>query len=242
MRTVFTNSQCAHVWAQRSQPYGRSQSMKFGGPTLYSYRAAIARIVDSPRGPVVLINPRKYSMTTSSKHMPAMHRAVGHYTQFVVPDLSPVTHTANVDYLRAQYASALATLMRAPVTSYRLEDDPGREGYPTRAHETLADLARTVAQYAERFELGLDPLPWQADADAAIARRDRLVADPKRAARLAKSAAKREEMFAAVRAARLEADRIRNAAHQANELRWAAGDTSVYPAGYRDPDTGAMPR
>ena len=44
MKTVFSNKMCAHVWAQQSQLGGRSDHMRFDGPTLYSYSTPIGFI------------------------------------------------------------------------------------------------------------------------------------------------------------------------------------------------------
>lgn len=142
MKTVFSNAMCAHVWAQRSQPEGRSNSMRFEGDTIYSYRTAIAQIFAAQD--IVLINANRYSVTTSGKHMPAVRNAVRRAICATVPKCEPVSaedHAANVDYLVKQYVDYAARLRR-------MRDDPATWNYATL--ETLANDAR---RYARAFNL-----------------------------------------------------------------------------------------
>lgn len=118
MKTVFDNYQCAHIWAAQTQATGRTttHAMSFERETIYSYQTAIARIctlADTTR--LVLINSNHYSMTTSSKHMPAVHRAVNHLQSIGVPHVKAygvTEHTANLEYLRAEYLKSIAKLER----------------------------------------------------------------------------------------------------------------------------------
>jgi hypothetical protein len=120
MKTVFDNRQCAHVWAQRSQPYGRSGSMKFEGDVLYSYQTPIAAFHDivgvAMNIKVVLIASETFSVTTSSKHMPAARRAVTNFRTFTVPYIranSAADHKANLAYLVAKFWKEADRLKRA---------------------------------------------------------------------------------------------------------------------------------
>jgi len=96
MRTVFTSQQCVHVWAQQTQNEGRNsgRSIFFDGPSIYSYgrHFEMARFV----GDVVLVNCRRYSVTTS-KHQSWVRQAITQYTSFDVPSMED--HSANVAYL-----------------------------------------------------------------------------------------------------------------------------------------------
>lgn len=106
-KTVFSTDQTIHVWAQRSQPYGRNAkaSVYFEGDTLYSYGAhfVMARFVDI-EGPeaqtIVLLNSESYSVTTS-RHQGNASYAVNQYKRFSVPkpgaEMS-YDHEANVKH------------------------------------------------------------------------------------------------------------------------------------------------
>lgn len=162
MKTVFTNSMCAHTWAQQSQPHGRSNSMRFDGDTLYSYRTAIARIVGGMD--IALVTSEKYSITTSCKHMPWVHRALPQsMEQFTVPIVtarSVSEHKKNLDYLIAEYGKVRDSIRRAR--------DCEHDNY---RYDWLADKADRVTQYGLRFEL--DYTPCDAKADAAELRKFR---------------------------------------------------------------------
>lgn len=114
MKTVFSNSMCAHVWAQQTQPHGHSGSMRFDGPTIYSYATAMAKIHAEQN--IVLINERTYSITTSGKHMPAIHSAIRGRADIRVPTIDPrcaADHKANLKSLERRYNETVATLKRA---------------------------------------------------------------------------------------------------------------------------------
>jgi hypothetical protein len=68
MKTVFTNSQVAHVWAQQNQATGRSGNGQFyfEGATIFSYGGhfPIARFVEANGSRVVLFTAADYSVTT----------------------------------------------------------------------------------------------------------------------------------------------------------------------------------
>jgi hypothetical protein len=69
-QTVFTNDMVAHVWAQQTQPHGRSGNGQFyfDGGTLYSYGShfPVAMFVQNHRGQeCALFNSDSYSITTS---------------------------------------------------------------------------------------------------------------------------------------------------------------------------------
>lgn len=147
MKTVFTNHQCAHVWAAQSQEHGRTpaHSMSFERATIYSYRTAIARIHDlADTTKLVLVNSGRYSMTTSSKHMPAVHRAINHLASLSVPYVDPVGgmhgHDSNMAHLREEYQTELKRLQRAKhVSEYN--------------YQRLEELASNARRYAIAFNL-----------------------------------------------------------------------------------------
>lgn len=229
MRTVFSNAQCAHVWAQQTQPHGRGPSVKFDRETFYSYQTPIARIVRDALGrTVALCTSERYSVTTEGKHKAHVRRALrGDMPVFECPDLFPegvsaagfygrgmsrfpshpnADHSGNVAYYLKEYSDAKAQLMRCPAESWRLadrddSDDSETDTTPTRAHSTLRGHAVAFTRYSEAFKLGLAAPDWSADAAEVIARRDKLLNDPKRAAKREKAAAQRSARALAQRAA-----------------------------------------
>ena len=93
MKTVFSNRELTHVYAQQSQYYGRSSNMFFEGTELYSYgkHYLLAEFIDNE---TVLINDTGYSNTTS-KHISLVISATSHKRQFFIAetDLNEVYNT-----------------------------------------------------------------------------------------------------------------------------------------------------
>lgn len=89
MKKVFSNAeQTIHVWAQQSQPEGRSKNCYFEGATVYSYGShyPLGLFVTNKAGATaVLINESGYSSTTA-KHIGAARYAVNHHTRFGIYD------------------------------------------------------------------------------------------------------------------------------------------------------------
>jgi len=67
MRTVFNNSQLAHVWANQSQTNGRSGSMFFRDSMIFSYgEHYMAAKIHTLKGKTfALVNSNRYSVTTA---------------------------------------------------------------------------------------------------------------------------------------------------------------------------------
>src|SRR5580658_8878748 len=111
MKTVFSNSMCAHVWAQLSQPHGRSGSMKFDGAVAYSYQTPVAHIAHTPdHQRVALFVPNRWGVTTG-RHLWHYRNALPYDVPcFEVPDIfdwqrtrvNAYDHKANVAYLDKQ--------------------------------------------------------------------------------------------------------------------------------------------
>lgn len=278
MRTVFSNAQCAHVWAQQNQSHGRGSSVSFEGSVFRSYQTPIARLVrDSLGRSVALITSEKYS-TTTAKHMHHAHSALrGDVAQvFTVPDLFPdgtdsagfvsrgwsrfpshanPDHSGNLAHYLKAYSDEKAQLMRVPCESYRVRDMETGEALTvspfdrihgaaaTRAHAVLCEMAANVARYSEAFKLGIAAPDWQRDAAEVIARRDRLLNDPKAAEKRAKRAEARERAEAAKRAAAAERDRITRLEAAEQIALWRNGADVRLPWGaQRDADGGALVR
>lgn len=209
MRTVFDNDMVAHVWANRSQPHGQSHNgnFSFDGSLLYSYRTCIARFVNDDKAtkragaPIVLVTSERYSVTTTSKHMAPMWRALhGHpYKVFTVPHiitawgssplLSEAQNAANLAYLVKQYVDRCATYIRAQ-SLYR--DESG-------IREDLEELAAQVTDYARAFGLRirkaqtLNPAADAADIMRKRAEREARYNAPGMAEKRERDRARREE-------------------------------------------------
>lgn len=231
MKTVFSNAMCAHVWAQQSQPHGHSGAMKFDGAVAYSYAEPVAHIAHTPAGARVALFTSKNWSPTTGRHLSEYRSAVpSGIPQFTVPDIfwiertrvAQYGHDTNVKYLRSEYAATVAKLMRAQCDGWSVANQAashysGPSTYPTNAHDTLYGLAKVLADYSVIFQLGLPPLAWSTDADAIIARRDRLLNDPKRQAKAAARVAQR----AAADAKQHAADYARNLEYIE---KWRAGE------------------
>lgn len=72
-----------HLWANESRNSARSGNVSFEGRTLYSYAAPIAKLVTVEGRRAVLINPRKFSVTTS-KHQSWARGASCHLTRLEI--------------------------------------------------------------------------------------------------------------------------------------------------------------
>lgn len=238
MKTVFTSDMCAHVWAQRTQDYGRnaSGSMSFRGSVAYSYRTPVANIVEDVHGAsVALFTSNPYSATTS-KHVPKYRRATGHLGAFVVPFVLASDmpgdrareHKANETHLHAEYNRERDALMRCPADSYRLRDNSAEyrddvNAGPARPYGVLYALYAERCRYAAAFGFEVPAHDWQADAAAIIARRDRLLNDPKREAKRAKAAEARERAEQRRKEKEAEARRIANLESAERVRLWLTG-------------------
>lgn len=230
MKTVLGNAMCAHMWAHLSQAYGRSDSMSFSGSVAYSYREPVAHIVRTARGNVCLTTSRYWSPTTG-RHVSLYASAAGHLQNFRVPDLLLGTsnarpsgeagHAVNLAHLVAKYQKRVTELMRAQCTSQYMRAVPSSYPYASLAHEALHDLADTVTRYNDYFGTTAIEPNWREDAAAVIARRDRLLADPTRQAKIAAAGKARAERDAAA-VARLFAANLELVAA------WRAGGSAGY--------------
>ena len=244
MKTVFNNSQCAHVWAQLNQDNGRNSggSMSFRGGVAYSYRTPIAHIMRrADGGRVALFTNQSYSVSTS-RHESLYRRAL----DFSVPtlrvpdlfvgeaktvDIAEHRHAENVGYLAGVYAEAFAKLMRVPCTSRSVMNEERGSLLKTRAHATLKALADQHDNYCRTFEIHRRLIDWEQAADVVIARRDRLLADPKRAAARERNESRRL-------AAEAEQRRLRALSMAEKLAEWRSGASMPY-FNYTDADGSA---
>lgn len=95
MKTVFSNSQVAHVWAQQTQSSGRNSgnTLFFNDASIWSYGShyQAARIHTVKGQKVALINSNGYSIST--------HKHLG-YIRSALHGLMPYFHTSDVNDLR----------------------------------------------------------------------------------------------------------------------------------------------
>lgn len=78
MKTVFTNSELTHVWANQSQTHGKGSNMFFEYGSIYSYgyHFKIAKHMTNQNGQkCVLFNDKSYSNTTA-KHQRLVWRSI----------------------------------------------------------------------------------------------------------------------------------------------------------------------
>lgn len=232
MKTRFTNAMTAHVWAQQSQDLGYSDHMRFEKDTLYSYRTPIARIVKLSVGSVALVTSERYSITTSSKHMPLVFRSLPETIKaFRVPNVTAnraSEHAYNLANLVAEYHKRCAQFRRMLSDPY--------------SYDSIEELSATAYAYAEAF--ALDPPAINATADieaikAYRAAREARNSTPEGIAKRERAKAKREE-YRANREARDRAKRAEAIAEAVTRFR--NGDPRQGYIGGRDAGNGALLR
>lgn len=193
MKKVFDNGQVAHVWAQHSQSEGRSSNGNFWfkDTAIYSYRTMIARLVFSPINgrAAYLVTSRKYSMTTSGKHMPAVYRAISGdcFTVDNVQAHHEFEHAENIGHMLKEYEGLLLKLSRAKSNGEFIE-----------AHARALHVS--AIKYAEFFGLEYPDFPV-IKQETLDAMKERAAKDSKRKAEETK---KRKAAQALENAERLE--------------------------------------
>lgn len=214
MKTRFDNYQCAHVWAQQSQPAGRGSNFFFDGPAIFSYgrHFKIAEFVTRKGKRAVLFTSRRYSVSTS-KHVSYTRGALAGLAVpvFHVPDIDaakrPGYQAATRDYYRAEIGAAERTAARA-------------RKYPEYSMNRAQSLAREANAYAEFFGLRWRvPIP-----DFTPERLEAIRAAEKREA--ARKAARTK--------AQQDADRIHGermaAEYEAKRQEWRRGELATMPS------------
>jgi hypothetical protein len=235
MAKVFANRQVAHVWAAQSQDEGRSANgnFSFRGAALYSYSTVIGRFVETIDGRrAVLINSNHYSMTTSSKHMPALRSALSSdILSFSVPDVDGNSwgHARNLASMVAVVTEAIERSAKVRFTSHDAETVGGWaygkvDGFegPRVLHGALYGIDK-AQDYSTAFGVAFDPAPLVARVHAANEAFNARLAkwnDPKAVAKREREAAKRE----AARIAEEAAERAAQAVQAAEGFAaWKAG-------------------
>ena len=99
MKTVFSNSQLSHVWANQLQNFGRGSSMYFEANTIYSYgqHYEIAQVIASPNcTKVYFVNSNGYSNTTAKHTRHVVNAIPDYFPSFNVPFKN---NKFSIDYL-----------------------------------------------------------------------------------------------------------------------------------------------
>jgi hypothetical protein len=100
MKTVFSSQkECAHIWAQQSQPFGKASNLFFERSRIYSYGThyCIANFVNDN---VVLINSKNYSHSTN-KHSTYVRRALNESIKVInVPFVQYPDHIGNIEFFK----------------------------------------------------------------------------------------------------------------------------------------------
>lgn len=216
-RKMFPTAQCAHVWAQCNQDSGHnaSNSVSFFGRLFYSYNTPIAHILDTPRGErVALVSAEGYSMTTKSKHLTAVRRAVrgAVAADFTVPYIdidSRGQYTAPRECehflpgsLDTRDAEARAKAMHALNLQWLVQQYTDAVAQLMRSQvvgfngqyaiDRLDYLATAAHQYAHHFGLPFPQLKPEDSMRPVLERIERLRSDPKRMAKAAAREAARQ--------------------------------------------------
>lgn len=78
MKQIFTNLELAHVWMSQKQSYGQnaSRSMFFIDDTIYSYSVSFPLAKIFKKEKIILVNNGNTTKNTTTKHYPAVRRAL----------------------------------------------------------------------------------------------------------------------------------------------------------------------
>lgn len=127
MKTVFSNDQVAHVWAQQNQDEGQNgkRTLWFHGDTIYSYgkhypiaRFTSAVVPSMPTERIVLFNSNGSTPTTEGKHKHEVRAALHGLPVRVLYVDDPRAdrerhHRGNLADMRSRYDTLLAEAGRA---------------------------------------------------------------------------------------------------------------------------------
>lgn len=172
MKTVFSsNSQLCHVWAQQTQSNGRTKNMFFQGDRIYSYGThyLAARIHDTPKGKIVLINEGNYSKSTA-RHLSHIRSAVNSRI-FRVPNPELMADQNNIDFYKNEIETVISrSLKSVKITSvpqikwqlkhldqyittanrfFKLVGAPHYKPSQEKINEVIAHLKKRLARYKE---------------------------------------------------------------------------------------------
>lgn len=187
MKTVFDSRMVAHVWAQQSQPSGRSYNghIFFEGATIYSYRHSfpMATFHESKKlGRVVLETTARYSITTSR------HQS---FTSWAIPDGMRRFHVNNPTSLESAKADYESQIREALINLRNAKRDNKRAEYHGRACHLTQEANEFADAFSYRWRLKM-PAPLSPELI------EKLKAEEKaRGAKLARELAAKEKKRAA---------------------------------------------
>lgn len=202
-----SNDALCHAWAHQTSDHGHSKSMSFRGPVLYSYSTAIAYLTTRRTGGdladiagdrVALVETRSYSITTSSKHYPAMRASLANYRTIYLPgDVSIPNHAEAFSE-----EDVVARVVREWGESVRRgfhEAEHGRDYIArVKAYRAAVDswnrLERMTSLYRMRHGVVIPSLPRIDDDLARIDARERRLEET-RAERQQRNAARMDEYY-----------------------------------------------
>lgn len=203
MKTVFTSHEIAHIWANKSAPYGKSPgAVSFDGPVIRSYATAIARHIEHKGKAAIILNVTSYSVSTT-KHFGRIASAIhGHGVPVFRVDGQEMGTSLRFsgDELFAHYVESAAQCLRDA-------EKPRIRPHTVEAHKGRAAAHLQSAKEVAAF-YGL-----------------RKKVDEKAIARLATAKARAEKRAAAEQAKREAQER----AGQLEQYEaWKAGTASIY--------------
>lgn len=121
MKTVFSNSQLCHVWAQQTQERGRGSNMYFQGDEIYSYGSHFlaAKIFTRSKHRLALVNERRYSSSTS-RHLSGIRSALRGLIPYIeVPNPSDLGHKLNIEFLESRIYEQIDSIFGSGKIKYR---------------------------------------------------------------------------------------------------------------------------
>lgn len=185
MKTVYTNGMLAHIWAQQTQPHGRTANgaFYFNGKSIYSYGShfCIARFHD-PK--TVLLTTRSYSVTTA-KHVGYVRNALNGL------DLKIILVPRPDDELKINLLQ-----MIEEIRDLHNQAQTKRDG--TKVKDALIYEASRTASHAERIKtmLGTDGLVYTIPTldEQVIASHEQVLREREQASRERKEQAYKEKV------------------------------------------------
>lgn len=183
MATVFSNDMVAHVWANQSQPEGRSHNGQyyFQGRALYSYGSHFVAGYVMPDG-ATLITADSYSITTS-RHVSRAHSAA-RGTVYRVPDLTGLVNSHGLYWLEKgddDGAAKRAIVRHVEAQALNLSDDAAEyllgQVKAARSWPKIKRAAERARDKAKADKAAREIASRKADAAAMAARSDSAFAD-----------------------------------------------------------------
>lgn len=161
MKTVFSSSEIAHVWATQRADWGKSPSaLTFQGTILRSYATDLGRIFPAYREQCsfAVLNVTYYSNTTA-KHQGQMRQAVSHFQtvfelgglgrgEVLRPHSAAMTETEGRKALGRQiHAFQLAQAIKLHAASIRARKEWARDSYASEAAKALTQANQANAHF-----------------------------------------------------------------------------------------------